>query len=223
MEDKILKQIENEAVKFSKSNYAGSIPDEHLEELSFIAGAKLGLIIRESVDIKMRDNIEIVLPSSTSACEYNVRVKSVAGEILFEHKFYGNSMPLIKESVDVDWKKLRDEYFDEHVQKDTGGYIHITTPAHDLFEWFKSKLSASKNTVSNEGEKYEKVNAVQDESGDWFVIPSELVGQFMQENLNDDMCYSGEFDNKWGQYRTGGDLNLVQLYINPPKENSYGK
>jgi hypothetical protein len=55
----------------------------------------------------------------------------------------------IKESVDVDWKKLRDDFFDEHIQKDTGGYIHITTAPHDLFEWFKSKFSASKNTVSN--------------------------------------------------------------------------
>ena len=58
----------------------------------------------------------------------------------------------IKESVDVDWKKLRDDFFDEHIQKDTGGYIHITTAPHDLFEWFKSKLSTSQNTVSNEGE-----------------------------------------------------------------------
>jgi hypothetical protein len=27
------------------------------------------------------------------------------------------------------------------------------------------------------------------------------------------MADSGEFDNKWGKYRTGGDLNLVPLYI----------
>jgi len=26
------------------------------------------------------------------------------------------------------------------------------------------------------------------------------------------MIDSGQFDDKWGKYRTGGDLNLVQLY-----------
>lgn len=101
MEDKILKQIEDEALKYAESKSSSSVFFEtHVKD--FTEGAKYG---------------------------YN-----------------------IKKSVDVDWKKFRDEYFDEHVQEDTGGYIHVTTAAHDLFEWFKSKLSASKNTVSNEGE-----------------------------------------------------------------------
>jgi hypothetical protein len=26
------------------------------------------------------------------------------------------------------------------------------------------------------------------------------------------MTDSGEFDRKWGQYMTGGDLNLIQLW-----------
>jgi hypothetical protein len=38
------------------------------------------------------------------------------------------------------WKQLREDFFDEHVQKDTGGFIHITTSPHDLFNWFKNKI-----------------------------------------------------------------------------------
>ena len=60
MEDKILKQIEEEAVKFSKSNYADSIPNEYIEELSFIAGAKYGYNIKESVDEKLVEALKEV-------------------------------------------------------------------------------------------------------------------------------------------------------------------
>ena len=64
------------------------------------------------------------------------------------------------------------------------------------------------------------VRALQDDSGHWYLIPNEWENTFnsMLEN-----CYDGdfddyddsfeEFDNLFGQYRTGGDLNLVQLYI----------
>ena len=63
-------------------------------------------------------------------------------------------------------------------------------------------------------EEIEKVKATIDESGHghWYVIPNELVTEFHKDELNEDMIDSGEFDNKWGGYMTGGDLNLVQLY-----------
>jgi len=59
------------------------------------------------------------------------------------------------------------------------------------------------------------VIATQDDSGHWYVIPNELEQTFYKD-LQDD---SDNFDEIYGQYRTGGDLNLVQLYaVIPPTE-----
>lgn len=60
--------------------------------------------------------------------------------------------------------------------------------------------------------KLQKVKAVKDDCGHWYVIPEELFEQFRWDDNNDEMSYSGLFDDKYGQYRTGGDLNLVQLF-----------
>jgi hypothetical protein len=59
-----------------------------------------------------------------------------------------------------------------------------------------------------------KVKAVRDDSGHWYVIPDELYQNFLKDLDNEDMVDSGEFDEKYGKYMTGGDLNLVQLYAN---------
>lgn len=58
----------------------------------------------------------------------------------------------------------------------------------------------------------QKVKAIQDESGHWYVIPNDLVNDFYKDELDESMIDSGEFDDKWGNYMTGGDLNLTQLY-----------
>jgi hypothetical protein len=57
-----------------------------------------------------------------------------------------------------------------------------------------------------------KVSAVQDDSSHWYIIPSELKKQFYKDldNLSNDTC--NDFDEKYSQYMTGGDINLVQLY-----------
>jgi hypothetical protein len=63
----------------------------------------------------------------------------------------------------------------------------------------------------------EKVKAVKDESGHWYVIPNILVEDFYKDEENESLIDSGIFDLKWHKYRTGGDLNLIQLYadVNP--------
>lgn len=61
-------------------------------------------------------------------------------------------------------------------------------------------------------EKIQKVKAVQDESCHWYVTPEKLLPFFHIDEEDFSMIDSGQFDNKWGKYRTGGDLNLVQLY-----------
>jgi hypothetical protein len=48
--------------------------------------------------------------------------------------------------------------------------------------------------------------------GDWFVVPSDLVDEFNKFTQPIDR-YAVEFEEKFGHMRTGGDLNLTQLYI----------
>lgn len=58
-----------------------------------------------------------------------------------------------------------------------------------------------------------KVKAVQDDSGHWYLIPNGSIEEFNFDLDNEDVCDSGEFGAKYGEYMTGGDLNNIQLYI----------
>lgn len=65
-----------------------------------------------------------------------------------------------------------------------------------------------------------KVKAIEFE-GDWYVIPSNMESEFIQL-INDFYYYApqteewhkicGEIDLRFGNYATGGDLNLVELW-----------
>lgn len=66
------------------------------------------------------------------------------------------------------------------------------------------------------------VKAVQDDNGHWYLIPNELKDEFntlLEELCSEDNDFddydnlSEKFDDLFSEYRTGGDLNLVQLYI----------
>lgn len=59
-------------------------------------------------------------------------------------------------------------------------------------------------------ENLQPVSAVQDDDGHWYVIPTYLGEAFRKDLEDKDMI--DHFDDKYGAYRTGGDLNLVQLY-----------
>lgn len=59
---------------------------------------------------------------------------------------------------------------------------------------------------------YREVKAVQDESSHWYIIPNELENEFYEDSENVEMADSGEFDDKYREYSTGGCLNNVQLY-----------
>lgn len=66
--------------------------------------------------------------------------------------------------------------------------------------------------------KYTKVFAAKDDSGHWYVVPSELESKWKKlltnlEELEGDDDSDVKFEEAFGQYRTGGDLNLIQLYI----------
>ena len=57
-----------------------------------------------------------------------------------------------------------------------------------------------------------KVKAIQDDDCHWYVLPIEMVDEFYKDEKNSEFVDSGGFGNKYGQYMTGGDLNLIQLY-----------
>ena len=60
--------------------------------------------------------------------------------------------------------------------------------------------------------KIQKVKVIKDESGHWYVLPNDLVNEFRKDAQNSNFVDCGDFDDKYGKYRTGGDPNLVQLY-----------
>lgn len=57
-----------------------------------------------------------------------------------------------------------------------------------------------------------KVKVVRDDSGHWFIIPNDLLEDFNNDINNVEFVDSGQFDDKYGKYMTGGDINLIQLY-----------
>lgn len=71
---------------------------------------------------------------------------------------------------------------------------------------------ARQDELNEEVVKLQKVSVVQDESFHWYVIPEKLLPFFHIDEEDYSMIDSGQFDDKWRKYRTGGDLNRVQLY-----------
>lgn len=57
-----------------------------------------------------------------------------------------------------------------------------------------------------------KVVAVKDNDGHWYVIPAEMKDQFSAELEKGEEDEYETFNEKFGDYSTGGDLNLIQLY-----------
>lgn len=60
------------------------------------------------------------------------------------------------------------------------------------------------------------VKAIETDEGDWYVIPNELAKEFRYFLNRMISCdyedYVDEFEKKFDKYKTGGDLNLIQLY-----------
>jgi hypothetical protein len=92
------------------------------------------------------------------------------------------------------------------------GDMIARNPKNHDDQWLVAKQYFEDNFAPMDSNMLKKAKAVQDESGHWYVIPAEREDEFGQDNQNEDMTDSGEFDSKWGQYMTGGDLNLIQLW-----------
>lgn len=57
-----------------------------------------------------------------------------------------------------------------------------------------------------------KVYAVQDNDGHWYVIPFQLKEDFFMELEKGEDDERDNFELNYSHFRTGGDLNLIQLY-----------
>lgn len=57
----------------------------------------------------------------------------------------------------------------------------------------------------------QKVIAIEDNDGHWYVIPADMVNVF-HKLLEGGEDTESEFMEKFNDYTTGGDLNLIQLY-----------
>lgn len=61
-----------------------------------------------------------------------------------------------------------------------------------------------------------RVKAVQDDSCHWYVIPLEKSDRFYSLldtfSLTEDYGMLNKFEDEFGKYRTGGDLNNIELY-----------
>ncbi len=58
------------------------------------------------------------------------------------------------------------------------------------------------------------VQALQDDSGHWYIVPNEIAEDFQDYVEDEDV---NAFEERYGKYATGGDLNLIQLYAEIPE------
>lgn len=58
----------------------------------------------------------------------------------------------------------------------------------------------------------QKVSAVEDNDGHWYIIPYDLYNKFYEMEEKGEADEYEEFNSMFAHYRTGGDLNLIQLY-----------
>lgn len=65
------------------------------------------------------------------------------------------------------------------------------------------------------------VKALKDNDGHWYLVPNEKASQFhsMLRDAEESEDYEG-FEDTYGEFMTGGDLNLVQLFVNTPPDKS---
>jgi hypothetical protein len=144
--------------EYLHDNYKKDIPNEHLSNhgklivLSHIAAFIRDLVaIRETILNAPSPTIDeeklvsgLTVEELEGLKQENEHLKFVVEQLEFE-KQLSPKADEEKLSGVRDWKKLREEYFNDCVVKDSvdRNKIRIDYAPHDLFEWFKRKLSES--------------------------------------------------------------------------------
>jgi len=62
-------------------------------------------------------------------------------------------------------------------------------------------------------EEYTRVSVESDDDGHWYVIPHSKVEQFQKMLSEGEEDEWSEFEENFGEYRTGGDINNIELYV----------
>jgi hypothetical protein len=145
MKEEIKKKIEEEAVQFSKSNYADSLPDELIDKLSFIKGAEYGYsLAQQSVNSELANEVLKVWNEDGDNGEIQMktpiawyRVIRKAEDLLSASQNQQNEKP-------INWNQLREEFFDECTDNiycnDGNNKLVVNIAPHDLFMWWKNKI-----------------------------------------------------------------------------------
>ena len=115
---------------------------------------------------------------------------------------------LLKEQIPKGFKDLRDQQYAVELRKQIKSCQDKNKPLQESITQWQNKYFQIYQKIRN----MIQVEAVQDESGHWYVIPHERVSEFYTDSEDYDFCEFGEFDAKWGKYRTGGALGIVKLY-----------
>ncbi len=88
------------------------------------------------------------------------------------------------------------------------------------------KMDAIQSIIS-ERDGWIDVEVIQDGDGHWYVIPKSKrtlwdahIQNIEREEDESDEWYTAieAFDKEFGEHMTGGDINLIQLYIKQPKK-----
>lgn len=58
------------------------------------------------------------------------------------------------------------------------------------------------------------ISVESDDGGHWYIIPKQLVYDFHRDMENAEEDEYVKFNEKYSQYRTGGDINNIQLFAN---------
>jgi len=107
MKDEIKKKIEEEALKFSKSEYADSIPDELVDLLSFKKGAEYGYSLAQQSCVcssinKGWDNKEDEQWDSVGSKQQSVNSELVIGHLTAVNEFKQRLIKAITSEVNFD-------------------------------------------------------------------------------------------------------------------------
>lgn len=57
-----------------------------------------------------------------------------------------------------------------------------------------------------------KVKVLTNDFDHWYIVPNDLAVHFLKDLGDESMSDSGEFDEKYGRYKVGVNINFKQLY-----------
>lgn len=114
----------------------------------------------------------------------------------------------IKQDNLFDWHEALTENEMTYLENLLLTFCPLFPPGSIGYEQQRKHIASSEQRV----EGYTPVVALKDDDGHWYVIPTELQGDFrdMEERGHHD-CYEA-FNEKYSRYLTRGDLNNTQLY-----------